>query len=235
MSQAGKPVAGSLSAPVGNMIYFKPVGNLTAGEECIVVAVGIKLLTDEVLPAFSWSFTAGSEEDKTLPKVESVNPDDGSAGVAVDVSVKVIFSEDVIITSATTITLWDNVAGASVPFVFKADSRSVNLLPSGLLKNYNGYKVTISGLTDSAGNQMEPLTLTFTTTVGTFTLTFPVSQGISYSLGGTAQATLDKSTGLVTVNNASNAWDVSLRWTPVMVEKGQDLPSKFPLHIVAAE
>ena len=102
-----------------------------------------------------------SGPDTTKPTVTDRQPAAGATGVPSRTTVSATFSEAVQeSTIAMTLT-----AGSALPASTSYDSatRTVTLTPNANLAPSTTYTVNLSGARDSAGNQMDPVTWTFTT------------------------------------------------------------------------
>ena len=100
-----------------------------------------------------------SGADTTKPTVTDRQPASGATGVPVSTTVSATFSEPV---QQSTMTLR---AGSTVPAStsYDAATRTITLTPDANLTASTTYTVNLSGARDSAGNQMDPISWTFTT------------------------------------------------------------------------
>jgi hypothetical protein len=82
------------------------------------------------------------------------------------------------------------------------------------------FALLIAGCGKSPSSPTAPSTVepTQPSTTWTNVATFQVANGVFYSAGSATQAVFTKTTGVVEVKTAGNAWDVSLRWTPLAIE-----------------
>ena len=114
----------------------------------------------------TWSFTTDTP-DTTSPTVTGRTPAVGATGVALGVSPTATFSEAV---QQATITLELRGPGNTlVPatMTYDAPTRIATLDPSGSLASNTTYTVNLSGARDASGNQMQPVSWSFTTTAVT--------------------------------------------------------------------
>ena len=106
-------------------------------------------------------------EDTTGPTVTSVDPADSATGAAVTTIVTVSFSEpvDPNTVTSTTFTLTDGVANLAGVITVADDNLSATFDPDADLTNETAHTVTVtSGVTDTAGNALDPaFTSSFTT------------------------------------------------------------------------
>jgi hypothetical protein len=105
-----------------------------------------------------------SGNDTTKPTVTDRQPPNGAAGVPVTTTVSATFSETVqASTIAMTLAAGSTVAASTS---YDAATRTVTLTPNANLAVSTTYTVSVSGARDTAGNQMDPVTWTFTTASG---------------------------------------------------------------------
>jgi methionine-rich copper-binding protein CopC len=103
--------------------------------------------------------TSGS--DTTKPTVTDRQPSSGATGVSVTTTVSATFSEPVQQSTITmTLTAGSTIAASTS---YDAASRTITLTPNANLAPSTMYTVNLSGARDSAGNQMDPISWTFTT------------------------------------------------------------------------
>jgi hypothetical protein len=104
---------------------------------------------------------SSSGADTTKPTVTDRQPSSGATGVSVTTTVSATFSEAV---KASTINMalaaGSTVAGSTS---YDAASRTVTLTPNANLATSTTYTVNLSGARDSADNEMDTVTWTFTT------------------------------------------------------------------------
>ncbi len=107
-------------------------------------------------------FSTDASEDSAPPTVLSIDPSAGATNVPVNARVRVVISEPIDATSVSTssIQLTPSVAGT---VVLSSDQLSLLFTPGANLAVSTTYTVQISGLRDSSGNSMSPVTSTFTT------------------------------------------------------------------------
>ena len=163
--------AGSFDAG-GTVLTFVPTaGVLPAGE-----TIGVSLTTGiadtagtPLQEATYFEFTVGSAADTTAPAVTAVSPADGATGVGINATLRVRFSESVnaLTVDDTTIAVSDAV-GAAVPcsIRFADTDRLVTLVPHVPLAGNSDYTLSLSGVTDVAGNPVVPVTTSFQTGFG---------------------------------------------------------------------
>ncbi|HEX5917856.1 MAG TPA: DUF4082 domain-containing protein [Nocardioides sp.] len=114
----------------------------------------------------TWSFTTDTP-DTTSPTVTGRSPNVGATGVALGVSPTVTLSEAV--QQATLAFELRGPGNTLVPATttYDAATRTATLDPSGSLAASTTYTATVSGARDASGNQMQPVSWSFTTTAVT--------------------------------------------------------------------
>jgi hypothetical protein len=144
-----------------------PTAPLAAGTTYTATVSGATDLAGNVMDPVSWSFTT-DVPDTTKPTVTSRTPGAGATGVATGTTVTGVFSEAV--TQASISFVLRNPANAVVASTtsYNATTRTVTLTPSAALSPSTTYTATLSGAADTAGNVMDPVTWSFTTTASTF-------------------------------------------------------------------
>ena len=102
-----------------------------------------------------------SGADTTKPTVSDREPAAGATGVAVTTTVEATFSEPVQESTITmTLTAGSGVAASKS---YDSGTRTITLTPNANLAPSTTYTVNVSGAQDSADNEMDPVTWTFTT------------------------------------------------------------------------
>ncbi len=155
----------------GTLLRFIPDTDLPAGvwiESSF--STGITDTTGTPLAfARSFSMITGSESDTEAPVVTAISPADGSDAVGVTATLRVRFSESVnpLTVDKSTIVVNDD-TGTLMPgsISFTDMDRLVTIMPQEPLVPEVLYTVTISGVTDKAGNEVVPRTSTFRTGLG---------------------------------------------------------------------
>ena len=164
----GVAVAGTVSFNATTRVAtFAPTAPLTQGVTYSLTVNGVKDVAGNAMPGpFVLTFSVG---DLTAPTVTAVVPATGGAGIALNTTVKVTFSEAMDATSITTTTfnLKNTLTSAVIPasVVYDAATTSSTLTPTSALAGNTNYTVTVTtGAKDAAGNPMSsPFISTFTT------------------------------------------------------------------------
>jgi RHS repeat-associated protein len=117
----------------------------------------------------SISFTTGSGPDTVVPAILTTSPPNGSSNVGDNAEVRLVFSKSInpLTVNASTIQL----SGAGITEVpdsinFSNNSQTALLVPHAPLPDGTQMTLTISGVTDVAGNAVPTQTTQFTTATG---------------------------------------------------------------------
>ena len=117
----------------------------------------------------SISFTTGSGPDTVVPAIVTTSPPNGSSNVGDNAEVRLVFSKSInpLTVNASTIQL----SGAGITEVpdsisFSNNSQTALLVPHAPLPDGTQMTLTISGVTDVAGNAVPTQTTQFTTATG---------------------------------------------------------------------
>jgi len=173
LSNGGSAVATTVSLiGGGSIVQVVPNAPLTANTAYIVqLTTGIQgtnglALTNAVNIT---SFTTGAGPDTTVPTVLSVSPPSGSINVGDNAQVVVLFSKPInpLTVSGSSIQLTGGGA-TEVPdsISFSNNNQNVQLVPHAPLPDNTVITLTISGVTDVAGNAVTTQATTFTTGTG---------------------------------------------------------------------
>jgi hypothetical protein len=120
--------------------------------------------------------------DNTPPTVASATPAAGATGVANDGAVTVVFSEAVDPSTVTPGTF--SVNGVTGSVSYDSTTKTARFSPAATLANGTLYTVAINGVKDLAGNAIDPVTWTFTTSLVTATVTL---SNLNQTYDGTAK------------------------------------------------
>jgi YD repeat-containing protein len=169
----GSPVATTVSLiGGGSIVQLVPNAALTANTGYYVqLTTGIQGTNGLAFanPVNITSFTTGAGPDTTKPTVLSVSPPSGSTNVGDNAQVVVLFSKPInpLTVSASSIQL----TGGGITEVpdsisFSNSNQTVQLVPHTPLPDNTVITLTISGVTDVAGNSVATQATTFTTGTG---------------------------------------------------------------------
>ena len=143
-----------------------PTANLAAATQYTATVTGVRDTAGNQVDPVTWTFTTDTP-DTTKPTVTSRAPAPGAGAVSTAVNVTATFSEPV---QAGTITVELRtpanalVAGTTT---YDATSRTATLDPTASLAPSTTYTASVSGTRDTAGNQMDAVSWTFTTAATT--------------------------------------------------------------------
>jgi len=170
----GLPVVPSTVSVVGGgmIIQIVPNAPLAANTTYFVqLTTGLQGTNGLALPSIQdqVSFTTGAGTDTVAPTIVSVSPPDGSVNVGDNAQIVVLFSKPVnpLTVSGGSIQLSGG-GTTAVPdsISFSNSNQTVMLVPHAPLPDNTQMTLTISGVTDVAGNAVAPQTTTFTTGAG---------------------------------------------------------------------
>ena len=175
----------------GTVIHLTPGAALTASTQYCFYLYNLQGVNGVAAANQYYCFTTGTASQTAAPTVAMVSPENGLAGVPLNANVGVVFSApiDPVMVSGTTIQLSGG-GMTSVPasISFTNNNQTVEITPEAPLPPSTQMTLTISGVTDVAGNVVATHTTHFTT--------------------GTAAATA--APGVVTANPVPNATGVPL-------------------------
>ena len=128
---------------------------------------GVTDLAGNVLSSTSvpTSFTTESGEDNIVPTVDVVSPSDGTLGVTVNARVVLRMDERVNASTVSGNNVIVSSAGIAVSTSISIDSirKTITVTPDELFAVNTLYTVSVSGITDHAGNLATPFNSSFTT------------------------------------------------------------------------
>jgi len=168
-------LAGALSYdPTTATLTFVPAAALANFTTYTVRLAGIKDLAGNTASPPSWTFATSRTPDTTAPTVASVSPVAGATKVLLGSTVDVTFSEPVAPpTAAAGVQVTAGTNSVTGIVNYDPTSRIASFIPSSPLASQTLYTVTVTGVTDLAGNAMTaPFTSTFTTAKVLFTDSF---------------------------------------------------------------
>ena len=122
--------------------------------------------TVTITPTTTDTVTADIELATTGPYVVSVNPPDGTLGVALAPSISVTFSEPVEPSTVSTSSFTLSTGGAPLPgrVVLGNANRTASFLPEGNLEPVTAYEIALTAeILDLNGNGLLPFNSSFTT------------------------------------------------------------------------
>ncbi|WP_199582837.1 DUF4082 domain-containing protein [Blastococcus sp. TF02-9] len=154
------PVAGTVAASGDRAVTFTPSAALASGTAHTLTVTGVTDLAGNALATpFTSTFTTA---DTVRPTVTSVTPAAGATDVAPSSPVTVTFSEPIRATSGSVVLKAGTATVAGT--LAAAGDRAVTFTPSAALAFGTAHTMTVTGVTDLAGNALaSPYTWSFTT------------------------------------------------------------------------
>ena len=209
------PTAGIISISAsGQTATFSPSTPLEVTTQYIVTAsAGITDIEGHPLPNFESFFTTGFGTDTTAPTVTMVSPDNGQAGVPVNVRVNAVFSTPLSAASIGSNAITVSAGGTQIAgaITLSSSGTTLSFVPTNVLAASAAYTVAISGVTDQAGNTVAPFTSSFTTEAsGTVNTTqpsvvsiTPINGASAVSVNSTVVLTFNEPIDVTTVNDTT--------------------------------
>jgi YD repeat-containing protein len=114
-------------------------------------------------------FTTGSSPDTVVPTIVAFSPPNGSTNVGDNASIRLLFSKPINPVTVNSSTIQISGGGTSVvpdSISFSNNNQMVLLVPHAPLPDSTVMTMTLSGITDVAGNAVAPQTTQFTTGAG---------------------------------------------------------------------
>ena len=143
-------------------VKLNPSSPLPPGSYSAYISVPFDRTAGKLQP-FTMNFTLDGDTDTTPPQVLALTPPDGTTDAPVTSLIQVTFSEPVIAAnaSATPFQLLEN--GSPVAGVFTLNGSQGSFIPKAALDPSATYRISITGLTDLAGNPLAAFSASFTT------------------------------------------------------------------------
>ena len=164
LTAGSTPVTGPVGAS-GSVVTFTPASPLAVSTSYTVAASGFTDLAGNQVTPFTSSFTTGSSAvaDTTAPTVSSVAPANLATNVAVGSSVVVTFSETVNPLTVGTGAVRISVSGVNLAGNYVVNGAVVTFTPLTPFPGNVTVSVSVSGVTDLAGNPNTGFSSSFTT------------------------------------------------------------------------
>ena len=163
----GALVAGTTSYDAASRTArLDPTAALAASTTYTATVSGARDPAGNQMDPVTWTFTTEAA-DTTKPTITSRTPATGATGVATAANVTATFSEPVQAGSAVVELRTPGGALVAGATTYDAASRTVTLDPTATLGTSSTYTATVSGARDAAGNQMDPVSWSFTTAATT--------------------------------------------------------------------
>jgi len=120
---------------------------------------GIKELGTTLERDFSWSYSTLNDVDLTAPTMLSTLPADNTGSVSDRTDkIQITFDEDINISSNSNFTVLPAIAGT-----IRINNDTIELTPSSSLNANQNYNVSVTGISDSFGNNADDVAFSFTT------------------------------------------------------------------------
>jgi hypothetical protein len=212
-------VAGSVSySAAAKTATFTPDVNLDPSTDYTATLMeGIEdTVGNATVTAYEWSFTTEAGVDNTPPEVTEKNPIAGASDVATNVIISARFNERIDETTVTTstFTLTDSVSGpVDGDVAYDANSMTATFTPTWELTGGNPgplFAATLtSGIADESGNNLSPVSWTFTTGAGPdstppiVSSTIPLADATGVLVSADIKATFSEAMDATTINTAT--------------------------------
>ncbi len=157
------PVTSTLSED-GLRLTMVPNNNLDENRYYYVYKYDLRDLSGNRASNFFTTFTTGAELDAEKPTLVGSTISNEAVGVPLNLRLRMRFSEPLNSLSVNNVTLEDAL-GNAVPSLlsFEAGRTTLLLLPKQLLSANTSYVLTINGVRDLSGNEIDEVTINFTT------------------------------------------------------------------------
>ncbi len=193
----------------------------------INLTTGVTDLEGHPLSGFSGSpFTTAFGSTTTAPTVVMVSPPNGTTGVQVNARVDVVVSAPLSIASVGNGSVTLSAGGTSVlgTVSLSTDRTTLTFVPTSLLAVSTTYTVTVSGVTDQAGNTVVQFTSTFTTgtsgvadtSAPSVTTVSPANAATGVGISSNIVLTFNKNIDPISVNSGTIAVALSGSFTPLV-------------------
>jgi hypothetical protein len=141
-----------------------PTSPLAVGRTYYIIVNTAQDLAGNTIVSFEISFTTAYSSNTTAPTVIGSSPVSGTAGVPTNANIEVLFSEPVQSTSLGQVILTTSGTPQAATASLSNGNTFLSLTPATLFTPNTAYTVSISGVTDTAGNVMSgTVNETFTT------------------------------------------------------------------------
>ncbi len=158
----------------GTVVTFSPAVALKASSEYCFYIYNVQGISNKAAQNLGFCFNTGTAAQTAAPSVVSVSPGNKLANVPVNANVSAIFSGTIDPLTVNGSTIFVSGGGfTSMPasISFSNNNSRVEVTPEAPLPASTQLTLTISGVTDVAGNPVTPQTTTFTTSASAATAT----------------------------------------------------------------
>ncbi|MFZ3264074.1 MAG: Ig-like domain-containing protein [Terriglobales bacterium] len=154
-------------------VSLVPTSPLNIGDSYSLCSASMTDLDGNVQTSFCATFTAAFTTNSNGPSVVNTSPESAETQVPTNAPVQVLFSEPIQPTSIGQITFKTGGNAVAASTSFSDANQLLTLTPALPLLINTSYTISITGVKDSAGNQMTGTVTNTFTTAGTFDLAGP--------------------------------------------------------------
>jgi len=154
-------------------VFIVPTSPLNVGDTYNLDSYYMTDLSGNPQQNFSISFTAAFSANVNPPSVVNTSPENGDTGIPTNSPVEILFSEPVQPTSVGQVALAMGGNGVAVTPSFSNGDQLLTLTPNVPLLPNVLYTLTVTGVKDTAGNQMTGMVTVKFTTGASFNLISP--------------------------------------------------------------
>ncbi len=154
-------------------VSLVPTSPLNIGDSYSLCSASMTDLEGNVQTSLCITFTTAFTTNSNPPSVVNTSPESAETQVPTNAPVQVLFSEPIQPTSIGQITLKTGGNAIAVSTSFSDANQLLTLTPALPLLNNTSYTISITGVKDTAGNQMTGTVNNTFTTAGTFDLAGP--------------------------------------------------------------
>ena len=163
----GKAVAATLTLnSTGTLVHLTPSAALAANTQYYFYLYNLKGTNGLTVANHGSSFTTGGATQTVAPKVVTVSPGDKLGNVPVNANIGIVFSgpiDPLTVTGTTVSVSAGGVTSMPASISFSNQNQTVEITPQAPLPAATTMTLTISGVTDVAGNAVTAQTTHFTT------------------------------------------------------------------------
>jgi hypothetical protein len=172
--------------------------------------VPLSRLTSVCCGINNYSFTTGVGPSTTAPQVTAASPANGGTGVPINAQITVQFNEPVSGETLGQVSLAASGSAVPVSVSLSGGSQTLTVTPAAELLQNTTYTLTVTGVTDLAGNAMtSAVTSTFTTgtdpdfTQPAVSSVLPVNQAVGVLTTTQVQIFFNKQMNALTINTST--------------------------------
>ena len=151
--------------PDGTTATLIPTSPLAVGTQYQLSAYNAQDLSGNTSVHFAISFTTAFSANNVAPVISGTSPVQGGTGVPTNAVIEIFFSEPIQSTALSQVTLLAGASQVGITRSLSNGDRTLTLTPSALLSPSVTYTVSVTGVSDTAGNVFSG-TATRTFTIG---------------------------------------------------------------------